>query len=230
VLILSFSIPVIAQEKTPLAANDQEHFPRMSGTVVDTSGAVIAGATLQLRSVNGATQETVRSNRNGFFIISGRSPGTYRLLVYHPGFETKGIPSTSKLPSAVRRRVFQSMHAVRPEIVVFALFTVGNDGRTGRFELLDRILDRRLIKRIERGILERSGCGDRLDQFQRSRDASNRLSRYSHGFGWQFRFSCSFNTILIHKAQTVEAVIPNAEKEINHPYGLSDIEQFPGEC
>jgi hypothetical protein len=64
----------------------------MSGTVVDTSGAVIARATLQLRSVNGAAQETVRSDRNGFFIISGRSPGTYRLLVSHPGFETKGIP------------------------------------------------------------------------------------------------------------------------------------------
>jgi Carboxypeptidase regulatory-like domain/TonB-dependent Receptor Plug Domain/TonB dependent receptor len=91
-LILSSWLPAITQEKTPLATNDQAHLPQLAGTVVDTSGAVIAGATLQLRSVSDAAQKTARTDRNGSFIISGLSAGSDRLVVSHPGFETKDIP------------------------------------------------------------------------------------------------------------------------------------------
>jgi hypothetical protein len=104
-LIFSSSLPAIAQEKTPLAANDQAHLPQMSGTVVDASGAVIAGATLQLRSVNGDAQKTAWADRNGSFIISGLSAGSYRLVVSHPGFETKDIPiniGSTEWPTALR--------------------------------------------------------------------------------------------------------------------------------
>jgi hypothetical protein len=104
-LIFSSSLPAIAQEKTPLAANDQAHLPQMSGTVVDASGAVIAGATLQLRSVNGDAQKTAWADRNGSFIISGLSAGSYRLVVSHPGFETKDIPiniGSTEWPTSLR--------------------------------------------------------------------------------------------------------------------------------
>jgi len=66
---------------------------QLSGTVVDTSGAVIAGATVQVRSANGTVQITTRSDTNGSFIISGLSAGNYRLVVSNPGFETKESPS-----------------------------------------------------------------------------------------------------------------------------------------
>ena len=45
--------------------------PQLSGTVVDTSGGVIAGATVQVLSANGTVQMTTQSDRNGSFAISG---------------------------------------------------------------------------------------------------------------------------------------------------------------
>ena len=59
---------------------------QLSGTVVDTSGAVIAGATVQVRSANGTVQKTIRSDTNGSFIISGLSAGNYRLVVSESRF------------------------------------------------------------------------------------------------------------------------------------------------
>ena len=83
-----------AQEKTQVATNDEAYPSRLSGTVVDTSGAVIAGAAVQLRSANGTVQRTTHSDRNGSFILSGLAAGNYRLVVSNPGFETKEIPIT----------------------------------------------------------------------------------------------------------------------------------------
>ncbi|MGD0304524.1 MAG: TonB-dependent receptor [Candidatus Acidiferrales bacterium] len=67
---------------------------QLSGTVADTSGAVIAGATVQLRSANGSALSTTQSDTYGSFIISGLSAGSYRLVVSSPGFETKEVPVT----------------------------------------------------------------------------------------------------------------------------------------
>lgn len=78
---------------------------QLSGTVVDTSGAVIAGATVQVRSVNGSVQITKQSDTNGSFIISGLSAGNYRLVVSDPGFETKEVPvtiGTTEAPAPLR--------------------------------------------------------------------------------------------------------------------------------
>ena len=78
---------------------------QLSGTVVDTSGAVIAGATVQVRSANGTVQRTTQSDANGSFIISGLSAGNYRLVVSSPGFETKEMPvtiGTTEAPAPLR--------------------------------------------------------------------------------------------------------------------------------
>jgi hypothetical protein len=92
-----FPVPgrvVDAQEKTPLATSDKAYPPQLSGTVVDTSGAVIAGATVEVRSANGIVQRTTQSDRTGSFIISGLTAGNYRLVVFNPDFETKEMPVT----------------------------------------------------------------------------------------------------------------------------------------
>ncbi len=67
---------------------------QLSGTVVDTSGAAIARATVQVRSANGTVQITTQSDANGSFIISGLPAGNYRLVVSNPGFESKEMPVT----------------------------------------------------------------------------------------------------------------------------------------
>ncbi len=73
---------------------------QLSGTVVDTSGAAIAGATVQVRSANGTVQKTTQADTNGSFIISGLSAGNYQLVVSHPDFETKEIPVTIRTTEA----------------------------------------------------------------------------------------------------------------------------------
>jgi hypothetical protein len=78
----------------PLATNEEAYPPQLSGTVLDTSGAVIAGASVLVRSADGTVQRTTRSDESGFFIISGLSPGNYRLVVSNRGFETKEMPAT----------------------------------------------------------------------------------------------------------------------------------------
>ena len=88
---ISFTGRIVDPQGQPLAASDKAYPPQLSGTVVDTSGAVIAGATVQVRSANGTVQRTTQSDANGSFILSGLAAGNYRLIVSNPGFETKEI-------------------------------------------------------------------------------------------------------------------------------------------
>jgi hypothetical protein len=103
--VMLTSLLVGAQEKTPVATSDKASPPRLSGTVVDTSGAVIAGATVLVPSANGTAQITTRSDTNGSFIISGLPAGNYRLVVSSPRFETKEVLvtiGTSEAPAPLR--------------------------------------------------------------------------------------------------------------------------------
>ena len=73
--------------------------------MVDASGAVIAGATVQVRSANGVLQTTTQTDANGAFIIFGLAAGNYRLVVSQPGLETKEIPvtiGTTEAPAPLR--------------------------------------------------------------------------------------------------------------------------------
>jgi Carboxypeptidase regulatory-like domain/TonB-dependent Receptor Plug Domain len=66
----------------------------LSGSVVDTSGAVIAGATVLVRSADGAEQRKIQADGSGAFVIRGLAAGSYLLAVSNPGFETKEVPVT----------------------------------------------------------------------------------------------------------------------------------------
>jgi hypothetical protein len=77
----------------------------LSGTVVDTSGAVIVGATVLVRGADGPVQRTIQSDSNGSFVISGFPAGNYLLVVSNPGFETKEVPviiGTTEAPAPLR--------------------------------------------------------------------------------------------------------------------------------
>jgi outer membrane receptor protein involved in Fe transport len=68
--------------------------PQLTGTVVDASGAVISGATVQLRAEDGTVQKTIQSDAHGAFAISGLAAGNVQLVVFAPGFEPMEIPVT----------------------------------------------------------------------------------------------------------------------------------------
>ncbi len=92
-MLIALSAP--AQDRTPVTASDKPHRPQLSGTVVDTSGAAIGGATVQVQSANGTLLTTTQADTNGSFAVSGLSAGDYRLVVSHADFETKEIPVTT---------------------------------------------------------------------------------------------------------------------------------------
>ena len=68
--------------------------PQLSGSIVDASGAAIAGADVHVLGGDGTVQRTVHSGTDGSFVFSGLAAGNYRLVVMSPGFETKEIALT----------------------------------------------------------------------------------------------------------------------------------------
>ena len=86
---------ILFAQQAPLKAH-----PHLFGTVVDASGAVISGASVQLRSADGTVQVKIRSDAKGSFVISGLMAGNYRLVVSNAGFETKEVPVTIGANSA----------------------------------------------------------------------------------------------------------------------------------
>ena len=87
--LLFSSLAIIASVSGSLSAQQI-----VSIRITDQTGAVIAGATVQVRSANGTVQRTTQSDTNGSSIISGLAAGNYRLVLSNPGFETKEIPVT----------------------------------------------------------------------------------------------------------------------------------------
>ncbi len=103
--IIKLVILITGLSGAPLGSSqtsDQAAPPQLSGTVVDTSGAVIAGAAVEVRSAGGAgaIERTTQSNKNGSFVFSGLPPGQYRLAVSNRDFESKEMPVTIETTGA----------------------------------------------------------------------------------------------------------------------------------
>src|SRR5215471_21471531 len=60
----------------------------ISGMVVDSSGAIMAGTTVKLVNEQTGFFRTVTTNDEGRFDFAAVQPGAYTLRVEHPGFQT----------------------------------------------------------------------------------------------------------------------------------------------
>lgn len=102
----------------PLATRAQDT-GYISGTVVDKSGAAVAGAEIVLTNAGGSLTRNTTSNTEGAYVISGLPGDTYDLRVTAKGFQTyqaKGI----KLDVAEKARIdiTLTVGAVNEEVVV----------------------------------------------------------------------------------------------------------------
>ena len=70
----------------PVATSDKAYSTQLSGTVVDTSGAVIAGADVHVLSANDTVLRTAHSDTNGSFLFTGLAAGNYRLVAIESRF------------------------------------------------------------------------------------------------------------------------------------------------
>ncbi len=104
-LLAAQDIAVDPPQDHPLASTGKADSPQLSGTVVDSSGAAIAGASVMVRTADGTVERLTQSDSNGSFSLSGIPAGEYQLVVSNPGFAAKETPvtiGTTQEPAALR--------------------------------------------------------------------------------------------------------------------------------
>ncbi len=65
----------------------------IQGTVTDTTGAVVPGATVKITSLETSKTQAVVTGGEGFYRISGLPPGKYKVSVEREGFKKKELES-----------------------------------------------------------------------------------------------------------------------------------------
>ena len=166
---------VLDPQGLPVATSDRSYPPQLSGTVVDTSSAVIAGATVQVRSDNGTVQRTAQSDRSGAFLVSGLAAGNYRLVVSNPGFEPKEIHftiGTSAAPAPLR--ITLTVSAVSTTIKVqgreddlIGIAESATQGTVGAKEIQDRPILRsgEVLETVPGLIITQHAGGGKANQY-----------------------------------------------------------------
>src|SRR5579871_4804816 len=92
----------------------------LSGTVVDASGATIAGASVQVQSASGTVLTAVQSDTNGCFTVTDIPAGEYRIVVSHADFETRQIPVAIGAESPTRLRISLAVGPMSTSLTVQA--------------------------------------------------------------------------------------------------------------
>jgi hypothetical protein len=154
---------------------DDTYSTQLSGTVVDTSGAVIGGATVQIQNANGTVERTTRSETNGSFIISGLAAGNCRLAVSKPGFETKEILvtiGTTGAPALLRislevGSVSTTINVQGREDDLIGIAESGTQGTVGAKEIEDRPILRsgEVLETIPGLIITQHAGGGKANQY-----------------------------------------------------------------
>jgi len=172
---ISFTGRIVDPQGHPVEPSDKAYPPPLSGTVVDAAGAVIAGATVQVRSANGTVQRTTQSESNGFFILSGLAAENYRLIVSNPGFETKEIPVTIRTtgtPAPLRislavGSVSTTINVQGRENDLIGIAESGSQGTVGAAEIEDRPILRsgEVLETVPGLIITQHAGGGKANQY-----------------------------------------------------------------
>jgi outer membrane receptor protein involved in Fe transport len=83
VLVLSLGVALLS-----LAVWAQTETGQIIGTVTDPNGAVVAGATVTVKSVERQTTRTTTTNQSGLYTVANLQPGNYDVSIEAPGFGT----------------------------------------------------------------------------------------------------------------------------------------------
>ena len=84
-MMLAFSVAVIAM--TCLPVSGQVRFGTVLGTIVDSSGATVSGATVKLNNLGTSETRTTQTSSAGTFTFPNLTAGLYRIEVEMAGFK-----------------------------------------------------------------------------------------------------------------------------------------------
>jgi carboxypeptidase family protein len=96
-IFLACGFPALAQTPQPLASEQSpahETPGTIYGTVVDQSGAAVAGAHVKLTHADSSVIQDTQSGDDGQFTLANCAPGNFELTVMAPRFSTKTISGT----------------------------------------------------------------------------------------------------------------------------------------
>ncbi|MGA7415016.1 MAG: TonB-dependent receptor [Bryobacteraceae bacterium] len=172
-LIRSLVITLLVLCSRPLARGAEA--PQQTGTIVDTSGAPIGGATVKVQSANGTVVTTTQSDTTGSFTISGLPAGDYRLVVSHAEFETKEIPVTigsTEAPAPLRislavGSVSTTVNVQGREDDLVGIADSATQGTVGAKEIEDRPIRRsgEVLETIPGMIITQHAGGGKANQY-----------------------------------------------------------------
>jgi outer membrane receptor protein involved in Fe transport len=159
----------------PPATSEKADSRQLSGTVVDTSGALITGATVMVKDANGTVLTTTQSGTNGSFMISGLPAGEYRIVVSNPDFETKEMAvtiGTTEAPAPLRitlavGSVSTSINVQGREDSLIGIAESATQGAVGALELQDRPILRsgEVLETVPGVIITQHAGGGKANQY-----------------------------------------------------------------
>jgi hypothetical protein len=168
--VVVLSIAMIASVPGSLSAQQA-----VSIRITDQTGAVIAGATVQVRSAEGTVQRTIQSDSNGSSIISGLAAGNYRLVVSNHGFESKEVfvtlgtaeaPISLRIPLVVSA-VSTTINVQGREDDLIGIAESGTQGTVGATEIQDRPILRsgEVLETVPGLIITQHAGGGKANQY-----------------------------------------------------------------
>src|SRR4051812_6266021 len=86
--ILRWAVTAILFALLPTLAAAQSDAGRVTGTVRDSSGAFVGGATVKVRNTKTGETRTVVTDQSGVFFVTPLKPSTYTITAEKPGFAT----------------------------------------------------------------------------------------------------------------------------------------------
>lgn len=148
---------------------------RLSGTIVDPSGAALAGASVQIRNANGSLQKTAWADKNGAFTFSDLPTGNLRVLVSCPDFESSAfsIVLDAATPQAPLR-IALTLNTVNTTVNVqsraddlIGIADSGTQGTVGAIELEERPLLRsgEVLETVPGLIITQHAGGGKANQY-----------------------------------------------------------------
>jgi hypothetical protein len=115
--LLSLAV-VSVSAQTPKPARPSPNGGAVTGTVKDTTGAIIPGATVTLTGEDGKTQQA-QTGQDGQYTFRGVAPGTYSVSVASKGLEqTGGVAVLASTGQIARGDISMKLAEVKQEVTV----------------------------------------------------------------------------------------------------------------
>jgi len=167
--------PITAQKISVTTSPRGEILHQLAGTVVDKSGAVIAGATVKILSASGTVYRTTQSDRDGSFLLSKLPAGNYRVVVSNSGFKTKELSvSLGSSGEPVSLHISLAVAAVSTTVAVqgreddlIGIASSATQGTVGAKEIADRPILRsgEILETVPGVIITQHAGGGKANQY-----------------------------------------------------------------